>query len=136
MLVGILYSSDKKQVEEHALALQKGLEEQGYQVRPFADSEQRFGPLASCKHVFVGSHITALFKPRTPRGLQDALAKAPGLAGKRTTAFLAGGGMSERKALVRLMNDMEKYGCYMVDQQTFSSKDEAYQFGRQVELKT
>ena len=35
-----------------------------------------------------------------------------------------------------LMQDMEKQGCYLVDQQSFTSEEEAYRFGKSVALKT
>ncbi|MFW6180431.1 MAG: hypothetical protein ACOC8N_01685 [Spirochaetota bacterium] len=136
MLIGILYSTHKKAVQEAAEGLRQGLEEQGHSVKIFPDDAGSFGALGACRNIMVGSCVTALFKPRTPKKLRDALAKAPGLAGKRSVAFLAGGGMSERKALAALMKDMEKQGCYLVDQRSFSSRQDAYEFGRQAELKT
>lgn len=136
MQVGILYATKKKAVQEVAESLRQGLEEQGHTVKLFPDDEGSFGALGACRNIIVGSCVTALFKPRTPKKLASALVKAPGLAGKRSIAFLAGGGMSERKALSALMRDMEKQGCYLVDQRSFSSKQEAYEFGRQAELKT
>ncbi len=45
------------------------------------------------------------------------------------------GGMGERKALVSLMIDMEKQGCFIVDQVSFYSEREAQEFGRTVKLK-
>ena len=84
----------------------------------------------------VGSYVTAAFKPKTPPRLRDALSKISGLTGKRSMVFMARGGMGERKALLQLMQDMEKQGCYMVDQQSFSSEDEAYRFGKTVMLKS
>ncbi len=43
--------------------------------------------------------------------------------------------MGERKALAALMKDMEKQGCYLVDQHSFSSEQQAYEFGKTIHLK-
>jgi flavorubredoxin len=135
MLVGIIYSTEKKVIVKLADGLKRGLEEQGHQVKVFSDDADTFTGLAACKMLMVGSYVTAAFKPRTPSRLADALSKLGVISGKRSMAFIAKGGMGERKALVQLMNDMEKQGCYIVDQQSFSSENEAYQFGKTVELR-
>jgi len=67
--------------------------------------------------------------------LRDALSRAPGIGGKRSIAFVAGSGPGVRKALVALMSDMEKQGCFIIDQRAFGSEKEAYEFGRNVTLK-
>jgi flavorubredoxin len=136
VLVGILYSTHKKVIEKLALALKRGLEEQGHSVRVFADTDERLTGLGACKRLFVGSCVTSLFKARTPARLKETIGKTSGLSGKRSIAFLAGGGMGERKALVSLMNDMEKQGCYIIDQQTFSSEEDARTFGKTIQFKT
>jgi flavorubredoxin len=133
--VGIIYSTEKKVIEKLAQGLAQGLQDQGHTVKLYADVSESFGGLAMCKHLFIGSYTTAAFKPRTPVKLRDALNKIPGLAGKRSTAFIARGGMGERKALVALMTDMEKQGCFIVDQVSFSSEREAQGFGKTVKLK-
>ena len=135
MLVGIIYSTEKKVIGKLADALQRGLEEQGHQVKVFPDDTESFTGLAACKTLIVGSYVTGGFKPKTPSRLKDALNKLGIISGKRSMAFIAKGGIAERKALVQLMNDMEKQGCYMVDQRTFSSEDDAYRFGKTVTLK-
>jgi flavorubredoxin len=135
MLVGIIYSSEKKVIEKLAQALQRGLEEQGHQVKIFSDDSDSFTGLAACKTIIVGSYVTGGFRPKTPPRLKDTLSKLSIVSGKRSMAFVSSGGIGERKALVQLMNDMEKQGCYMVDQQSFSSEDDAYRFGKSVELK-
>lgn len=135
MNIGIIYSTEKKVIEKIANGLKKGLEEQDNTVMLFPDSSDRFSGLASCKHIFVGSFITAVFKPHTPHRLRDALNKAPGLSGKRSIAFIASGGMGAKKALLILMKDMEKQGCFIIDQRTFSSEKDAFQFAKSVKLK-
>jgi len=136
MLVGIIYSTEKKVIGKLAEGLQRGLEEQGHQVKVFPDDANSFAGIAGCKILIIGSLVTAAFKPRTPPKLKDALSKIAGISGKRSMAFVAKGGMGERKALVALMQDMEKQGCYLVDQQSFSSEEDAYRFGKSVTLRT
>jgi flavorubredoxin len=136
VLVGILYSTHKKSIEKHADALRRGLEEQGHTVRMYPDRDSTFGGLSACKRLFVGSCVTSSFKAKTPPLLGESLGKIGGLAGKRSIAFLAGGGMGERKALVALMNTMEKQGCYILDQKTFSTEKDAYSFGKTIRFKT
>jgi flavorubredoxin len=133
--VGIVYSTDKKVIEKLARGLQKGLEEQGEIVKIYPDNSNTFRELAPCDHLFVGAYKTSTFKTKTPQRLRDALHKIPGLAGKRSIAFIAKGGMGERKALLALMNDMEKQGCFMVDQHSFASEKEAYEFGKSIRLR-
>ena len=128
MLVGIIYSTEKKVIGKLTEALKRGLEEQGHQVKVFSDD-------AACKTLIVGSYVIGGFKPKTPPRLKDALSKLSIISGKRSIAFVASGSIGERKALVQLMNDMEKQGCYMVDQQSFSSEDNAYRFGKTAILK-
>jgi flavorubredoxin len=135
MLVGIIYSTEKKVIGKLAEALKRGLEEQGHQVKVFPDNTDSFTGLAACKTLIVGSYVTGGFKPKTPGRLKDVLSKLGIISGKRSMAFLAKGGIAERKALVQLMNDMEKQGCYMVDQRTFSSEDDAYRFGKTITLR-
>ena len=135
MQIGIIYSSEKKVLEKMARGLKKGLEEQGVSVILFADDAPHFRGLAMCKYLIIGSYKTAAFKPKTPQRLRDALSKIPGMAGKKSIAFIPRGGMGERKALLAVMNDMEKQGCYVVDQHSFSSDKEAYEFGKKVSLK-
>ena len=136
MLVGIIYSTEKKVIGKLADALKRGLEAQGHQVKVFSDNTESFTGLAACKTLVVGSYVTGGFKPKTPPRLRDVLSKLSIISGKRSIAFVARGGIGERKALVKLMNDMEKQGCYMVDQQSFASEDDAYRFGKSVALKT
>jgi flavorubredoxin len=136
MLVGIVYSTEKKVIGKLAEGLRRGLEEQDHQVKVFADDSDSFTGLAACKMLIVGSYVSGAFKPRTPSRLRDALGKLGGISGKRAMAYVARGGMGERKALIQLMNDMEKQGCYLVDQQSFSSEDDAYRFGKSVQLRT
>jgi flavorubredoxin len=133
--IGIIYSTDKKVIEKYSGGLKNGLEEQGHRVMIFPDNSDSFRGLAACKHLFVGSYITSIFKPKTPKRLRDALHNIPGITGRRSTAYVAGSGMGERKALLALMNDMEKQGCFMVDQRAFTSEKDAYEFGKTVELK-
>jgi hypothetical protein len=135
VLVGIIYSTEKKVIAKLAEGLKRGLEEQGQSVKIFPDNAESFTGLAGCKLLFVGSFVTAAFKPKTPKRLYDALSKLSVVSGKRSIAFVAKGGMGERKALVALMNDMEKQGCYIIDQQSFASEDEAFRFGKTVPLK-
>lgn len=135
MLVGIIYSTEKKVIGKLTEALKRGLEEQGHQVKVFSDDSDSFTGLAACKTLIVGSYVIGGFKPKTPPRLKDALSKLSIISGKRSIAFVASGSIGERKALVQLMNDMEKQGCYMVDQQSFSSEDDAYRFGKTVTLK-
>jgi len=69
-------------------------------------------------------------------GLKEALGKVPGISGKRSIAFVVKSGPgSSRKALLALMNDMEKQGCFIIDQRAFSSDEEAYKFGKSIKLK-
>jgi flavorubredoxin len=133
--IGIIYTTEKKVIEKLAQGLEKGLQEQGHAVKLFTDFSESFGGLAMCRHLFIGSYATSAFKPKTPVKLREALNKIPGLSGKRSTAFVSRGGMGERKALVALMNDMEKQGCFIVDQVSFGSEKEAWEFGRTVKLK-
>jgi len=133
--IGIIFSTEKKIIEKLANGLKRGLEEQGNTVMLFPDNSSTFSGLASCKHIFVGSFVTAAFKPKTPSRLRDALNKAPGISGKRSVAFIASGGLGVRKALLALMNDMEKQGCFIIDQKAFSSENDAYKFGKNVKLK-
>lgn len=135
MHVGIIYSTDKKVIEKLAHALEKGLQEQGHFVKVYPDTSETFAGIAMCKHLVVGSYATSAFKARTPARLRDALNKIPGISGKRSIAFVAKGGIGERKALVSLMEDMEKQGCFMIDQLSFSSEREAYEFGKTVNLR-
>ncbi len=134
MHIGILYSSEKKVIEKLAQGLRKGLEEQAGTVLLFPDNAEHFRGLAACKLLFVGSYVTSIFKAKTPPRLRDALNKIPGIAGRRAFAFVARSGLGERKALLSLMNDMEKQGCFIIDQQSFSSEKEAYEFGKKVKL--
>jgi hypothetical protein len=115
--------------------LKRGLEGQGHRVQVYADSNESFAGLAGCRHLFVGSFSTGGFKPKTPMRLREMLHKTGGISGKRSIAFLAKGGMSERKAMIALMDDMEKQGCYIIDQEIFSSEQDAYNFGNSVHLK-
>ncbi len=133
--IGIIYSTDKKVIEKLVQGLKKGLEEQGNVVKLFPDTADNFTGLASCKHIFVGSYITASIKPRTPQRLRDALSRATGLGGKRSIAFIASGMFGARKALLALMNDMEKQGCFIIDQRAFSSEEDAYNFAKKIKLK-
>ena len=135
MHIGIIYSSEKKVIEKLAKNLKKGLEEQGHTLLIFPDNSDSFRGLAACKHLFVGTYITSIFKAKTPSKLRDALNNVPGITGRRATAFVAGSGMGERKALLALMNDMEKQGCFMVDQRALTSEKDAYEFGKAVALK-
>jgi flavorubredoxin len=136
MHIGMIYSTEKKVIEKLAEGLKRGLEEQGHQVKSFPDDAGSFSGIAGCRMFIIGSYVTAAFKPRTPSRLKEALGKVAGLTGKRSMAFVARGGMGERKALVQLMQDMERQGCYLVDQQSFSSEEDAYRFGKSVTLKT
>jgi hypothetical protein len=131
----MIYSSEKKVIEKLALGLKRGLEESGEMVTAYPDNEENFRGLASCKVLFVGTYKTSLFKPHTPQRLRDALARIPGIAGKRSIAFIPKSGMGERKALLAVMNDMEKQGCFMIDQHSFSSEKEAYEFAKTLTLK-
>ena len=135
MLIGIVYSSDKKVIQNLAEGLKRGLEEQGHTTRIYPDDTPSVSGIGACKTLFVGSYVTPGFKPKTPAKLADFLSKTTGIAGKRSVAFLKKGGLGERKALSSLMRDMERQGCYLVDQRVFSSQEEAYRFGKQVVLK-
>ena len=135
MHVGIIYSSEKKVIEKLASELKRGLEDQRHTVFMYADNADNFRGIAGCRYLFIGSYATAAFKPQTPARLVGALHKVPGIAGKRSIAFLPKSVMGERKALVSLMRDMEKQGCFMIDQRAFGSEKEAYEFGRSISLK-
>ncbi|MGQ9616152.1 MAG: hypothetical protein ACUVWJ_07075 [Spirochaetota bacterium] len=135
MLVGIIYSTEKKVIGKLAEGLKRGLEEQGQNVRMYPDNLDTYTGIASCNHIFVGTHITSAFKTKTPERLRDVLAKLPGISGKRAIAFVPKGGIGERKALVALMGDMERQGCYIIDQRAFSSEEDAYRFGKTINLR-
>ena len=133
--VGIIYSSEKKVIEKLAGELKRGLEEQRHTVFMYADSADNFRGIAGCRYLIIGSYATAAFKPKTPSRLTAALHKVPGIAGKRSIAFVPRSAMGEKKALAALMNDMEKQGCFLIDQRAFGSEKEAYEFARSVNLK-
>jgi flavorubredoxin len=135
MLVGIIYSTEKKVIGKLVEGIRRGLEEQGHQVKLYPDDTSTFTGLAGCKTLIVGSYVTAAFKPKTPSRLYDALSKLGGISGKRSIAFVARGGMGERKSIVQLMKDMEKQGCYIVDQRSFATQEEAYRFAKTLKLK-
>jgi flavorubredoxin len=133
--VGIIYSVEKKVIENLADQLKRGLEEQRHTVFMYPADSDNFRGLAGCKYLFVGSYATSAFRPKTPRRLIEALGKVPGLAGKKSIAFIPSSLMGERKALIALMNHMEKQGCFMIDQRALGSEKEAYEFGRNYNLK-
>jgi flavorubredoxin len=133
--VGIVYSTEKKVVERLANGLKRGLEEQGESVRLYPDNSETFRDLATCKHLFVGSYVTSVFKAKTPKRLREALNKIPGISRKIAIAFIAKANLGERKALLALMNDMEKHGCFMINQHSFGSEKEAYEVGKTIKLR-
>jgi len=135
MRAGIIYSSDMAYVEKITNELARGLMDQGVSVKLIPDDSTSLSGLAACEYIFIGSYKTSLFKAVTPSRLKGALAKVGGIAGKRAIAFIAKGGMGERKALVNLMNDIEKQGCFIIDQIAFSSDKDAYNFGKTIKLK-
>lgn len=135
MRVGIIYSAEKKIVESIAHGLKRGLEEQGATVRMFPDTTNTLSGLSACNLVFVGGFVMSIFKGKTPQRLREVLQKATGIAGKRSVAFVPKSGMGERKALLSLMQAMEKQGCYLIDQLSIASEKDAYAVGKRMKLK-
>lgn len=134
MRVGILYSTEKPILERFVDSLKQGLEKQGAQVQLYPDNSERFGGLAACKLLFIGSFAPTLFKVRTPVRMRAALGKSGGLLGRRAVAFTCDKGARGRKALLAVMADMERQGCIIVDQLTIRSEREAHQFGATLKL--
>ena len=135
MFVGIIYSTEKDVIEKISEGLKRGIEEQGKQVMLYPDSSDTVSGLAACKLVLVGTYAPTFFKVKTPVRLNNILDRAGGLAGKRSIAFTSDTGSRGRKALHAVMNDMERQGCVVIDQQSLRTEKEAYQYGASLKLR-
>ena len=105
----------------HDVTVVNARTEGGKSLRPFA-------------YIAVGTTAPSLTAKAVPDGLAAFLRSAGMVSGKRSYAFVAGGGLRKGRLLVSLMKTMESEGMYLKKSDIISRAREARALGSRLHI--
>ena len=115
-------------------SLARGLIAQGHQVDVINATRQSESKLTIYQYIAVGSEGTTFITGKLPEAVHRFLKGSGAVSGKRCYAFIAKGRSGYRRALLRLMQVMEREGMYLKNSGVLASDAEAEAVGKRLHL--
>jgi menaquinone-dependent protoporphyrinogen IX oxidase len=136
MRTAVVFFADKKRdrVLEVAQELARGIEEQGYHVDVIDGDRDVNTKLTIYNYIAVGTVALNLLSGKLSEKISKYLASAGIVAGKRSFAFVLGGGLRNGKVLSLLMKTMEHEGMIIKYSDIFNKPSEAKETGRKLHI--
>lgn len=122
-------AGDRSVLGKFALALVNAFEAAGHRAE-FVDWDTGIMRLAAFDYIVLGSEPVGI-GGKIPAKVAELLASAPGVAGKRSMAFLLKRGLFAERALSRLMSAMEAEGMRVNYAELMARPEDAVALGRQ-----
>ncbi len=117
-----------------AKALTRGIESQGHQVDLVDGDRDVNTKLTIYRYIAVGASAINTFGGKIPENVVKFLNGAGVVAGKRSFAFVAKGGLRITKTLSALMKAMEHEGMYLKFSEVLTSSEEAEAIGKRLHI--
>jgi len=131
----IIYSSSGNNIKQIARGIKDGLEENGHRVDLRGTGETNkpvvFGVYDL---VLVGSPTKGLFRGRPAKDIAPFLQNCKRTMGEKTIAFVTSRLVGTTGALKKIMEQMEKMGCFVYNFTSLKNFEEAVSFGREIRL--
>lgn len=128
----IIYSNTGK-LEEISRGLTEGIESLGHKVDILTTSDRdkpvSFHPYDA---VLVGSPTRGIFRGKIAEDIPAFLKKCKRTMGQLVMAFVTPRFFATGKALIKLMNELEKHGCFVKDFKSLRNYQEAVDFGKKI----
>jgi menaquinone-dependent protoporphyrinogen IX oxidase len=136
MRTAVVFFSVNKRDKLRAIAgeLAKGIEEQGCYVDVIDANRDVNSKLTIYNYIAVGTEQLSAFGGKISESIQKYLANSGIVAGKRSFAFILGGGVRTSKTLTALMKNMEHEGMYLKYSEVINSPEDAREIGRQLHI--
>ena len=131
MRVAVVYapSDNGEALASLAQAMTRGLLAKGWMVDMNEAKPGEVNRLTGYDYVIIGTEGSGL-GGKIPKRVNDFLAQAGSLQGKRSMAFVRKRGLFSAKALRRLMSAMEAEGMIVNDASVVAGPDEALEVAR------
>lgn len=113
----------------------KGLEENGHQVDTL-DTEDSGRPVTFFPYdlVIAGAPTKGIFRGKIPADLGKFLKDCKRTGGQDAMAFVTPRFFATNKALKKVMGELEKLGCIVIDFRIIKNSKEATEFGKNIKL--
>lgn len=131
----VFFSVNKREkLRDIAQALAKGMEEQGCHV-DLIDAERDVNAKLTIYHyIAVGTEPLSAFGGKISGSIEKYLANSGIVTGKRSFAFILGGGLRPGRTLTALMKAMEHEGMYLKYSDIISTSENAREIGKQLHI--
>jgi menaquinone-dependent protoporphyrinogen IX oxidase len=135
MRVAVVYFSEKKNqaLSGTAQALAKGIETQGHQVDIIDAIRKNDKKLLMYNYLAIGTEQVSTFG-RISEKIGFYLNQAGSLGGRKSCAFVLKNTFGTTKALLNLMDAMEKEGMLIRNSLILHDKEEAFEAGKKLHI--
>ena len=127
---------NRNKLRKIAQNLAQGIEEQGYYVDVIDANHDVNTKLTIYNYIALGTESLTPFGGKISESIGNYLANSGIVRGKRSFAFILGGGLRTAKTLSVLMNTMEHEGMYLKYSEVIGKAEEAREIGRQLHITT
>ena len=130
----ICYQGNGSKLLETAKGLSKGILSQGHQVDIIDGTKEQGKKVSFYDYIAMGTTATTSFGGKIPDSVKNFLAQCGSVSGKRSFAFINGGGIRKNKTLKALMDTMEHEGMYLKFSEILQQSQDAEQIGKRLHI--
>jgi len=136
MRVAVVFIAEKNRDKLMSLAraVARGIEAQGHQADVLDGRRDASTKLTIYNYVVVGTEPVSLFGGKISDRVGQFLSSSGMVSGKRCFAFVPKSFLGSTRALVRLMQAMEKEGMFLKSSEILQSDLEAEEIGKRLRL--
>lgn len=129
----LIIHSNSRKLKTISEGLAEGARNQGNEVDILSTEEnKRSINFHSYKLVLIGSPTRGIFRGKIAKDIPPYLKKCKQTIGQIVIAFVTPRLFATTKALRKLMNQIEKQGCFVKDFTSLKNKKEAVEFGKNI----
>ncbi len=131
----LIIHSKEGDLKDITQGIAKGLKENGHQVDTL-DTEDSGRPVTFFPYdlVIAGAPTKGIFRGRIPTDLGKFLKDCKRTGGQDAMAFVTPRFFATNKALKKVMGELEKLGCIVIDFRIIKNVKEATDFGKNIKL--
>lgn len=131
----LIIHSKEGDLTDISQGIAKGLKENGHQV-DILDTEDSGRPVTFFPYdlVIAGAPTKGIFRGKIPADLGKFLKDCKRTGGQDAMAFVTPRFFATNKALKKVMGELEKLGCIVIDFRIIKNSKEATEFGKNIKL--
>ena len=126
------YSTKKKELDEIAKGIERGISEQGHQTM-LVNMLTNESKLSMNKYFVIGCNTVSLFRGKLPKGFVNKLENMGSIGGKHCMAFV-NKKMGKASTLLNLMNTIEKQGLFVDYSEILANYKDGYLLGKKLHI--